>query len=434
MIAAWWTGSGADSRIDDEFDTATISQTTNPYSNPLWDLYTVYGGQMTQRAFHHGSSYDKWNGGFFYLKNNDTDEDVDAGDSLIVVATKLTTGSGDDAVERFGDGKPVVVWLPIVSGSSTYFPMFEFYVTSTPPGSAGNFKDFNMRHYSPWAWKGTTAEVVASILLQVGIDEDYIDTDAFDNAYDGQKADYGTGGDPDLLVSRIIGERVIDTIKRVATHFRDGLYFAMDGKIAMSSRSRPESVTSVDGIVSAEWRIAREHLCNTVRFTYGEVSRCKSVDHGHAPTEFSGDEVVKNDTYNMECSYEPSAGALIGSAYVVEDSNAASVTDFGEVPIGGEGQVIIEGDEVRTVPTTHLPYHQNNDDVAVYAARVDDESDEMREVTLVQDMRGIDFDIGYKLSNLQVTGDGSTISDLRCIAKTINFDTMTVESVLLEAL
>ena len=56
-----------------------------------------------------------------------------------------------------------------------------------------------------------------------------------------------------------------------------------------------------------------------------------------------------------------------------------------------------------------------------------------REVTVTQDFRGLDYDAGYFITDVDLTGDGSTF-DAFCIAKTIDFRTMQVTSTLLEEL
>lgn len=434
MNAAWWTALGVSSRSVDDFDSATITQNQNmgAASNPLWDHYLVDDVTCVQRSFHYGGGHNKWDGGFFYMENNDTGATVDAGDTVVVSGDILSWNpSGDVIIEKFSDGKPVAIYM----NSSHNGIEIELVLTSTPPGTSSYYSNFTIWHYSPWAWFGVPAEMIPSMLMQLGVDQDYIDSDAFDNAYDGQKSDYGGGAtDPDLDAYRLIGEPIVETIKRMARHFYDPIYFNMKGQLAMGSRSRPDTVTAPYGIKDASWGITRDHICNIVRFTYGDVSRIKQVPRDYGPTTFSGYDVVADPNYDMECSHVPTAGVMLGSAYVVEDSVSVSIQEFGEIPIGGSDQVIVDGDAVRTAPTTHFPYFSERDDLAIYAARVDNESDEMREIVMSQDFRGIDYDLGYKVGNLQITGDGQTVSDCRCIEKTLNFSTFTVESVLLEAL
>jgi acetolactate synthase small subunit len=60
------------------------------------------------------------------------------------------------------------------------------------------------------------------------------------------------------------------------------------------------------------------------------------------------------------------------------------------------------------------------------------ESQMRREVEIVEDLRGVDYDIGYELTDVQVTGDGATIAAMTCIEKEIDFAKLTVRSVLLE--
>jgi hypothetical protein len=70
---------------------------------------------------------------------------------------------------------------------------------------------------------------------------------------------------------------------------------------------------------------------------------------------------------------------------------------------------------------------------ATLMSRLDDvEAVLRREVTVVQDLHGLDFDVGFKVSSVAVTEDGETISDTRCTKKTIDFNDLTVTSTLLE--
>jgi hypothetical protein len=67
-----------------------------------------------------------------------------------------------------------------------------------------------------------------------------------------------------------------------------------------------------------------------------------------------------------------------------------------------------------------------------YMDRLDKDAQLRREITVVQDMRGVDYDVGYKVADVAVTRDGETISDTRCIKKTLDFNDFTVTSTLLE--
>ena len=62
----------------------------------------------------------------------------------------------------------------------------------------------------------------------------------------------------------------------------------------------------------------------------------------------------------------------------------------------------------------------------------DKEAAARREIIVTQDFRGLDYDIGYLVEDVELTGDGDTISEMYCIAKTIDFKTMQVTSTLLE--
>ena len=55
-----------------------------------------------------------------------------------------------------------------------------------------------------------------------------------------------------------------------------------------------------------------------------------------------------------------------------------------------------------------------------------------KEITVVQDMRGVDYDVGWNVEDVAVTGDDVTIDETFCIKKVIDFRKMQVTSTLLE--
>jgi len=69
---------------------------------------------------------------------------------------------------------------------------------------------------------------------------------------------------------------------------------------------------------------------------------------------------------------------------------------------------------------------------ALMARLADVEAVLRREVTVVQDMRGLEYDVGHKVSSVELTRDSETIADTRCTKKTCDFNDLTVTSTLLE--
>ena len=49
-----------------------------------------------------------------------------------------------------------------------------------------------------------------------------------------------------------------------------------------------------------------------------------------------------------------------------------------------------------------------------------------------QNLLGLDYLLGDQVTGVEITGDGATIDDTRCIEKEINFDTLEVTSLLAE--
>ena len=55
-----------------------------------------------------------------------------------------------------------------------------------------------------------------------------------------------------------------------------------------------------------------------------------------------------------------------------------------------------------------------------------------KELTVKMDLRGLDWEVGRKVPSVKLTGDGTTISDTRCIEHKIDLDSLEVTTVLLE--
>jgi hypothetical protein len=141
---------------------------------------------------------------------------------------------------------------------------------------------------------------------------------------------------------------------------------------------------------------------------------------------------VANPDYDYKTSWDATLSHAECDAWTVEDSNATSISRFGDKPLGGEMR-IKDGDETKTIDATARPMLYNADaGVTDLAARVDVDGQMRREVTLVQDLRGLDYEVGHKITNLSVASESSAIADLRCISKHIDWNSHEVTSVLLE--
>jgi hypothetical protein len=285
---------------------------------------------------------------------------------------------------------------------------------------------FYVRHFQPYTYYGNPSEVIAAIMLHLGADEDSIDKDAFSNADTGLAA---MTDEPKVLVTREVGETIAETIRRVARHSNDILCVSMAGKIALVSRSLPPagptSLTPSDLIGGASVRYAREHITNHSFTSFGEWLLFYYTD----------------DTLDTQQSrYDRFAEWDLDGVLTNEISDTTSIAKYGDIiqtnveqdqRIRNEDGSIVDG-ILRKVQRLHFPYFYDEDcRDAVMERLTDVESTLRREIEIKQDLRGLDFDIGYELTGIEVTGDGDTIT-ATCIEKEIDFQNLTVKSKLLE--
>ncbi len=310
---------------------------------------------------------------------------------------------------------------------------------------AGN--TVNIWHYQPYAWNGTPPEVFAAILLQMGLDVSYIDTAAFTDAHNRYGA---VGGDEPWVAStgntertsrqiycwRRVGQKVMDLLLDVIRHGRDMYYVNEVGKIDVSSFTTPVEVVSglglADGVVDEiEWEWTAELVFNKVRATWGYGFRAW------------GGPADPPDATGYAVSEEPTLDSYIGNKYVHEASNAASIAKYGELPLGDAVRKTNKSGAPSDIVISHYPmYYDPGVTDAGWALGkggmqhvvywLASDSQERRMVSVRQDFRALDWGIGAKLVNVQVTDDGANIADCRCIERTYDFDRLTVESVLME--
>ncbi len=298
----------------------------------------------------------------------------------------------------------------------------------------------NLYLWIPRAWMGTVAEVVASILRSLGVATEMIDTDSFSASHDAQIYDV----DKRMIVvyRREPGQSYGETIMGIARHSWEFLTITMSGKIAMIPRTNPTDYTidsldgSADGVVAAQWSMTLEHLGNYAIAGYG---RWRS---GWLKTPAAGINYIED----QEHVAVPSGWGSDSDALWQTFENAGSVAKYGRIPIMNSRAKFYTDNVAETLSVFHLPYLTSNSTssalptryeaceqlVSLYFDRLDIDSQSRKEIRIVQDMRGLDFDCGWKVANVAVTHDGQTIADTRCISKLVDFRDMTVVSVLLE--
>jgi hypothetical protein len=294
----------------------------------------------------------------------------------------------------------------------------------------GNDGLWHLRHYQPWAWSGSPAEVIASIAMQAGLSSDLIDQTLFDAAHDAYSLDAPwttTGhGEPTVYCSRKVGETVYSLIEEVARHSRDLLCITMSGKLALVSRTRPPTLaglTMSDGVIDAEMSYSTDYILNSTHAMVGQAVKVVG-DDTNAPDYV--------DHWNVEATEEEQLQSYTGDDWQYELSDATSILQYGrrELP-GRKVQMIVNGqtksftraqfrfwlDDAFMVPL--LGYYQAKD----IAPR--------REISVRQTLVGLDYDIGTRVTGIVITGDGESVSGF-CLSKSIDFDRLTVDSVIVE--
>jgi len=291
--------------------------------------------------------------------------------------------------------------------------------------------------YQPFAWYGRCAEVIAAVLLVKGVSAGSIDQTAFSAADDAQAA-MGSSDDeePFVFYRRQIGQSLGEAIKQLAVNSWDILTVNLDGEVALMPRTSVpagftvSSLDREDGVVSVNWRYAREMLVN---HTVASEGRYYDVTFEQVGTFNNIPMLVSEVSF-------PSAASKMRSLPFEEFEDSTSQTRYGLRSLGREME-LQEGPDVRTIRSYHLPYLCNvegssGDPVAaktVLMARLADvEAQLRREITVVQDLRGLDYDVGYLVEDVELTSDGAEIDEMFCIKKTIDFNDLSVTSVLLE--
>ena len=335
------------------------------------------------------------------------------------------------------EAKFVTGFIMATGGSTQLWGRCNFYFW----GSVTN--DYEVFHYAPYAWKGRPPEVIAAIAMKAGLDPGSINQTSFEEtneAYDDTTGTipWSSFGSPDnefhVWAVRVAGEKVVDMILEVARHTRDFYYVDEKGSLAVSSYTDPPvhaGLTVADGVIAVQWKTSQQWLFNHVSSSYGSATK----QWGDAAPSPIGD----NSTGSIQpgATEETMLASYMGKEFVHELADAASVTKYGEHWLPGRTFIVDELGTPRTVTRAHYPLQHSPSGVSgslVPAASYWLTSDSKPRVfiTVVQDFRGLDYGIGDKLTGVKVTGDGVTYDDVRCIEKTIDFDALTVTSLLVQ--
>lgn len=448
--SSWWTALGAAARWVHDF--TGVSGTANDFGTGFYRVGLTFP-KCYQGCIAGGDNVDPgYDTGIFYLVSGGTYIFA-----TVVAVLGISDGDPLQLVNRpqwveltpvcvHGDADPVNAALP---GISAYFRTPFVIYNPRAYGSPGipaigmvcmwfakTAGTYDLWHYEPWAWWGTPAEVVASILMQAGLPVAQIDTASFDDCYDAYSADdpwytiYLTHGLPEVYVARKVGKTVASTVQEVVRHTRDFLCVQMDGTIALKSGTRPPSISSLthdDGVTRVTWEWAEDYIFNR----YGCMA-------GHAFRSWGDDSNPPDDPAPGLEAYtsveEPSLDSERHGKWTVEGSDATSISKFETIDLPGTKTLIqINKGRPREVQRSSFPFFLNSawlDAIITEYAPAD--AVPRRVITVEQDWRGLDYDVGDRVLNVALTGDGLTIDVMRCIKKRVDFGTMRVVSTLLE--
>jgi hypothetical protein len=479
LDAAWWAALGAPTRWGHTFTGSSHSQVYSPaYSGggwlPNWIKIGVSlgtGSEFYQAPFLTGESdggaqmsENNFDTGFFYLTDGHGD---DRYPYMCVVAGRPNQNGLDTATmaqcaalipyNKEGELRPMSDLSGTPDFSAYYKTGFLYLVGSS--GSLAYSHTVNwlkcpargevvtINHYAPYAWNGTPVETIAAILLQMGLPIAYIDQTAFTNAhgaYESTLGDIPIDGPadavdiawfPQVYAVREVGRKVIDLITEVMRHARDLYYTNEAGVMDVSSFTRPTdtvaSLTLDDGVLDVEWSWSIDYLFNKVAAGWGSAYRTW------------GSPADPPDSTGFSCQQEDELDSFQDCKYIHEASNAASVAKYGEIWLKGRKRTT-SGSKGKEVESAHYGLFlgpgcgESYWDGYGYGGMMHvtnwltSDSKERRIVTVVQDMRALDWGIGAQVNNVQVTDDGQTILETRCIERTYDFDRLTVTSVLME--
>lgn len=337
----------------------------------------------------------------------------------------------------YSDAKFVTGFIKASGGGSAIASRPHLFFWGTTPSSNVIY------HYSPYAWKGAPSLVIVDIAMKAGLPASLF----AQGAHSGADTAYTGGASADapwlgwssasgstyytIAISRRVGEKVIDTILEAARHTRDMYFIDETGKFSVSSFTSPYEVAGLtlrDGVTAVQWEWSHRWICNHVYATYGSaVKQWGDVSVAPDGGGYSPPGAVEEE---LLASY-------LGSDFVHEHNVAISEAQYGTQWLRGRDFITDQYGTPRTVTRAHYPcileaatHGHGKIPVATYWMSSD--SKPRRFITVTQDLRGLDYRLGDKLTGVELTCDGETIDDARCIGRSINYDTLTVTSILAE--
>lgn len=478
MDAAWWSALGVPARWSDSFTGVSTARTYSPaYSGAAWApnwiklaLSLGVGSKFFQAPFITAESDggaqmsdNNFDTGFFYMTDG-------VGDDRYPYMCCINGRPNQDGINTQTQSQHV--WLFPYNNEGELRPMSDtnrdfsaYYRTGFlyNLGGAGSLAyshtttwlkcpargaTATIWHYSPFSWNGTPPETIAAVLLQMGIPAAYIDQTAFTlahGAYDDTLGDIPIDGPPDAIdqywepqiyAVRQVGGKVVDLVTEIMRHARDMYYVNEAGVMDVSSFTRgADTITGLtldDGVLEVDWSYESKYVFNRVAAGWGSAFRTwGSPDDAPTSTGFG-------------CSFEEELDSFQDCKYVHEVTNATSVAKYGEIWLKGRARTT-SGSGGKEITSAHFGLYLGPGCFGRYwedygfggmmhvTNWMNSDGKERRFITVVQDLRALNWGIGTKVLNVAVTDDGETIPECWCIERTYDFDRLTVTSVLMEA-
>jgi hypothetical protein len=312
---------------------------------------------------------------------------------------------------------------------------------------------WRLHHYNPFAWWGSVPEVIAAAAMAAGVSSDFIDQASFDNSHDAYHLTTGDApwadldSDWEIYANRIVGEKVSDFLTKIAGHGRDFLFVNESGKLALDSFTRPlYSATGLslkeDQILAlVSWTQTIKHTFNSVRSSWGQANRLSWED----TDGYTG---ARPGSTEMAVSFEPHLESRPIDKWVDDDEDTTSLGLFGRLWLNGQKVISNFRGQPQETEISHYPFimspHVTRSDFWLWDKAT--EGGGMVHVTnwlpsdgkirtqleIRQGPIGFDIGLGDEITDLEITGDGRTILNSRVIERTYNFDTLTMDSTILE--
>lgn len=420
LDATWWATGFAAVRFDQDWAAATgvDGSIAGGWSVYVFKNVTSLAGMTTYGGGSQSKNYGYW----FAVKDSDATKIMPLDYAKITADETVIDPDLDGLLTKKVAGGAIMQYNPPFGQFGA--PASSATVVAMVWHEDGAATDYSLHHYQAHYWRGNPAEVIGAILRHVGLASAFIATSLWSDCETAQAA---MATEPVVAYRRDIGESIAEALKRVARHCNDIMCVNMAGQISLVSRSSPPagptSLSTSLTVGPIAWRYEAKYLANKADVSHGQWNYEQSPATGEYPT----------GTWLATAVWEPNAASDSGGLLTTSYADATSQTKHGVIVLDNTQHRILEGGAYVQRPAYHLPYIYDEDyKDAVMARLAAVDSALRRELVVRQDFRGLDYDIGYEVTNIAVTSDGDTIAAATCIRKKLDFRNLQITSWLLE--